>query len=79
MTPEEKLNKLKILIDEGSYPFYEDDYLLSLIETNEDIYSIARTLCFQKASVPEIKLGDVTIKPPKDYFYNLAASFRNKY
>ncbi|MGO3751208.1 MAG: hypothetical protein ACTJGH_00405 [Peptoniphilaceae bacterium] len=79
MTPDEKLSKLKTLINEGSYPFFEDSYLLSLIETQEDLFSIARRLAFQKASIPEIKLGDVTIKPPKTYFYQIASSFRNKY
>lgn len=79
MTPEEKLKLLKNLINEDSYPFFEDSYLLELIENEKDLFIIARNLAFQKASVPEVRLGDITIKPPKDYFYQIAASFRNKY
>lgn len=78
MNTEEKLKVLKRLIDEYNYPYYEDSYLIEVLESNVDIISLAIEFNLQKAALPEMKLGDVEINPPSEYFYRLANCLRNK-
>lgn len=77
MTPEEKLNLLKELLNERDYPFFEDGFLLSLVSQNDDVLGVAVRLCYEKAAIPDMKLGDITMKSPKDYFMSLASRLKN--
>lgn len=75
------LEKLKLLIDEENYPYFDDDYLLARIdqigkEEGITLKSIARDLCLIKAGIEEIKLGDITIPSPRKYFLTLANRYR---
>lgn len=73
------LDKLKNMIDEANYPYFEDGYLQDKIdEITDDITlkSIAKELCLIKSGIEEIKLGDITIPSPKNHFLMLASSFR---
>lgn len=77
----EKLERLKNLIDEQEYPHFEDAYLLQRLAELETEYGasmekLARELCFVKAGIQEIKIGDVTIPSPKEHFLFLAAGYR---
>lgn len=78
MTPEEKLILLKELIDEQNYPMFEDQYLRFALESEPDVLALARSLLIKKSSLPDIKLGDVTIKNPKDHFTLLLSQLRRK-
>lgn len=75
------LEKLKQMIDEENYPYFEDLYLqsrINQIDTVEGItlQSIARDLCLVKTGIEEIKLGDITIPSPKNHFFMLASQYR---
>lgn len=76
------LEKLKGMIDEENYPYFEDDYLQSRInqigiEYGTTLKSIAKELCLVKSGIDEMKLGDITIPSPRNHFLRLASSFRN--
>lgn len=74
-----KLERLKILIDEDNYPYFDDLEMLERIEMfGEDasLYEIARELCIVKAGIEEIKLGDITIPSPRRHFLQLAQRYR---
>lgn len=78
------LDKLKGMIDETNYPYYDDAYLLARIgEISVDygvtMESIAKELCINKAGIEEIKLGDITIPSPKKYFLTLASKYRSNH
>lgn len=78
------LFKLKTMIDEYNYPYFDDCYLQSRIdqigvEYGITLESIARDLCLIKAGIEEIKLGDITIPSPKNHFLMLAGKFRKNY
>jgi hypothetical protein len=75
------LEKLKQMIDEENYPYFEDEYLQIRIDEIDTEYgitlkSIAKELCIMKAGIEEIKLGDITIPSPKNYFLMLASGYR---
>ena len=75
------LERLKIMIDEENYPYFTDEYLQARIsqigvEYGITLESIARDLCLIKAGIEEIKLGDITIPSPRDYFLMLASGYR---
>jgi len=75
------LDKIKKMIDETNYPYFDDDYLLGKledidIEYNVTLNSIARDLCLVKAGIEEIKLGDITIPSPRQHFLMLASGYR---
>ena len=70
------LEKLKELIDEANYPYFEDDELQGLIDEGIDLYVIARELCLIKAGIEEMKLGDVIIPSPRNHFLMLAKKYR---
>lgn len=77
----EKLNKLKKMIDEENYPYFEDEYLWARIdqidlEHGVTLESIARDLCLIKSGIEEIKLGDITIPSPRKHFLMLSSGFR---
>lgn len=76
------LERLKDMIDEENFPYFEDSYLVGkLDEIDEDegitIQDISRELCLVKSGIEEIKLGDVTIPSPREHFLMLAARYRN--
>lgn len=78
------LYKLKDMIDEANYPYYDDVYLLKRLEEigvdyGASMESIAKELCINKAGIEEIKLGDITIPSPKQYFLNLASQYRTNH
>ena len=79
------LENLRSDINEESYPYFTDDYLQSrLVELEinpntlllEGYESLVRELCLTKSSIEEIKLGDITIPSPKNYFLMLAGQYR---
>lgn len=75
------LAKLKEMIDEENYPYFDDEYLQSRIDQIGQVEgitleSIARDLCLIKAGIEEIKLGDITIPSPRKYFLMLASKYR---
>lgn len=75
------LDKLKDMIDEENYPYFEDEYLqgrINEVEKNNDItlQSIAKELCLIKSGIEEIKLGDIVIPSPKNHFLMVASGFR---
>ncbi len=70
------LERLKELIDEANYPYFEDVELQRRIDEGIDLYVIARELCLIKAGIEEMKLGDVVIPSPKNYFLMLAKKYR---
>ena len=78
----DKLEKLKEMIDEGNYPYFDDEYLQSRIDQIGQVEgitleSIARDLCLIKAGIEEIKLGDITIPSPRNHFLMLASKYRS--
>ena len=78
MTLDEKLGILKNLIDEQTYPTYTDDELINLIEGEDDILLLAKTLLIKKAAIPDIKLGDIEIKSPRAHYTMLLSQLRRK-
>ncbi len=73
------LEKLKQMIDEENYPYFDDAYLQMRIDEmgeNVDLKVLARELCIQKAGIEELKLGDITIPSPRKYFLMLASKYR---
>lgn len=78
------LEKLRRMIDEDNYPYFDDDYLgdkIDEIGTRKDITleSIAKELCLTKAGIEEIKLGDITISSPRKHFMMLASRYRGSH
>ena len=74
------LRRLKNMIDEDNYPYFEDAYLLTKIaelEADENMESLAKELCILKAGIEEIKLGDITIPSPRKHFLTLANALRD--
>jgi hypothetical protein len=54
------LERLKSLIDENNFPYFDDTYLqLRIDEAGEppDLYALAKELCIIKAGIEEMKLG----------------------
>ena len=41
--------------------------------------TLAKELCIIKAGIEEIKLGDIIIPSPRDYFLMLASGYRRNY
>lgn len=77
----DNLAKLKQMIDEENYPYFDDEYLQARIDQigqmeGITLESIARDLCLIKAGIEEIKLGDIIIPSPKKYFLMLANKYR---
>lgn len=77
-----ELEKLKGLIDEENYPYFDDGYLQARIDQIDQVEgitleSIARDLCLIKAGIEEIKLGDITIPSPRNHFLMLASKYRS--
>ncbi len=73
------LDRLKMLIDEEEFPYFEDEYLqlrIDEMEEDQSLKSLARELCIVKAGIEEIKLGDVTIPSPRKQFLQLAQKYR---
>lgn len=79
MTGLENLERLKNLIDEENYPYFDDGYLLEKLDTDITIEKLARDLCLIKAGIEEIKLGDITIPSPKNHFLMLASGYRKNH
>lgn len=73
---EEELIKLKNMIDEDSYPYFDDEYLLSRLRSSASIKGLARELCIVKSGIEGIKLGDVEIPSPRNHFLMLASQYR---
>lgn len=54
------LERLKSLIDENNFPYFDDTYLqMRIDEAGEppDLYALAKELCIIKAGIEEMKLG----------------------
>ncbi len=75
------LEQLKQIIDEANYPYFTDEYLQSRINgltEEESLNTLALELLTSKSGIEEIKLGDITIKSPSDYFIRLAENMSIK-
>ena len=77
----DKLEKLKEMIDEENYPYFDNEYLQARIDQIGQVEgitleSIAKDLCLIKAGIEEIKLGDITIPSPRKHFLMLASKYR---
>ena len=75
------LEKLKIMIDEENYPYFEEWYLLDQLAEIDphnkiELNNLVKELCLIKAGIIEIKLGDITIPSPKAHFLRLATKYR---
>jgi hypothetical protein len=75
------LADLKLMIDEANYPYFEDDALEAEIDkigtvAGVTLQSIARDLCFIKAGIQEVRLGDIVIPSPREYFLRLSRKYR---
>lgn len=70
------LEKLKKLIDEENYPYFDDTDLLERLEAEPDVYALARELCLIKSGIEEMRLGDIVVPSPRQYFLVLAARYR---
>lgn len=78
----EDIEKLREMIDERNYPYFEDAELIGKLKNIDDNFTIndlAKELCLEKAGIQEMRLGDVTIPSPRDYFLNLASKYRKSY
>lgn len=78
----DELEKLRQMIDEENYPYFDDWYLQARIDQIGQVEgitleSIARDLCLIKAGIEEIKLGDITIPSPRKHFLMLASKYRS--
>lgn len=74
-----ELEKLKRMIDEENFPYFDDAYLQAQLDElgeDPDLHPLARELCLTKAGIEEIKLGDVTIPSPRKHFLMLAQRYR---
>lgn len=70
----EELDKLKLLIDEENYPYYTDGELLVYLkdlDNGKTVKEIAQDLLLAKSEIPGIKLGDIEIPSPQNYFLSL--------
>lgn len=77
-----QLEQLKTLIDEENHPYFSDVYLtekLKELSIGKDMYNLARELCIIKAGIEGIKLGDITIPSPREYFLMLASQYRKSH
>lgn len=70
-----KLEKLKQMIDEEGYPYFEDAYLSTRLE-DTPIRDLARELSLIKSGIEGIKIGDIDIPSPKNHFLMLASQYR---
>ncbi len=71
-----ELEKLKQLIDEENYPYFDDEELQARIDDTDDLCQLAYDLCLIKAGIEEIKLGDIVIPSPRQHFLMLAQQYR---
>lgn len=75
------IERLKILIDEANYPYFDEEYLIELVnqinQGDADLQSSLRELCMIKAGIEEIRLGDVVIPSPRNHFLILANKYRS--
>ncbi len=75
------LADLKLMIDEANYPYFEDDALEAEIDkigtvAGVTLQSIARDLCFIKAGIQKVRLGDISIPAPREHFLMLSRKYR---
>ena len=73
------LEKLKEMIDEENYPFFEDADLTMRLREGKSLNALARELCLVKSGISEIKLGDIAISSPKQHFLMLASRYRKNH
>lgn len=75
------LEKLKDILDEENYPFFEDEYLLKKVEeynqaTEEERTKIILILLETKSGIPEFEVCGMKIPAPTDYFLRKMRSYR---
>lgn len=78
---EKAIKKLKILLKEDTYPYFDDDALEIFLDENEnDVYKTASELCLLKAdSEKSIKVGPITIENPDPEFWkDLSIKYKAK-
>ena len=77
----DKIEKLKILLLEDKYPYFDEDTLVEfLMENNNDVYKTASELCYLKADGDtSVKVGPIEIESPGSAFWvQLAVQYLEK-
>lgn len=77
----DSLQLLKLLLQEKKYPYFSDEELTLLLESNNnDVYLTASKLCIMKADGDKkITVGPITIEGPgADYWLNLSKDYLSK-
>lgn len=69
------IDEIKDIIEEENYPYFTDDYLIEKISMMKDKDSLVKELLLKKSSIPEIKLGDLTIPSPSNHFLLLYKNY----
>ena len=76
-----QIEKLKILLLEDKYPYFDEDTLVEfLMENNNDVYKTASELCYLKADGDtSVKVGPIEIESPGSAFWvQLAVQYLEK-
>lgn len=77
----DQIEKLKILLLEDKYPYFDEDTLVEfLMENNNDVYKTASELCYLKADGDtSVKVGPIEIESPGSAFWvQLAVQYLEK-
>lgn len=77
----DQIEKLKILLLEDKYPYFDEDTLVEfLMENNNDVYKTASELCYLKADGDtSVKVGPIEIESPGSAFWvQLASQYLEK-
>lgn len=74
---EKKLNQLKVNILEEQFPFFTDEQLISLLDSNGwDVGMASYKACQLKAQIDGIKLGPLTIESNDEFWLKLARMYQ---
>lgn len=77
----DQIEKLKILLLEDKYPYFDEDTLEEFLkENNNDAYKTASELCYLKADGDtSVKVGPIEIESPGSAFWvQLAVQYLEK-
>lgn len=77
----DQIEKLKILLLEDKYPYFDEDRLEEFLkENNNDVYKTASELCYLKADGDtSVKVGPIEIESPGSAFWvQLAVQYLEK-
>lgn len=77
----DSLQLLKLLLQEKKYPYFSDEELTLMLESNNnDVYATASKLCLMKADGDKkVKVGPIEIEGPgSEYWINLSKDYEKK-